>query len=177
MERAMTVGRKSSSGVTAALVLVAATSLVLPACRRKELAAADVPVPAFVGDESADVLKTRYQAVDAFTLPQANGSYRVLVFKLRKINDADSDYRVVAYRRQGDVYVRQGAEINLLDFERPRLSKGPTPRIETTMNRLGVRFHVVLDQTGAQLVPTEGTTDGGGLIGADVDHLTIRDRC
>ncbi len=121
-----------------------------------------------VGDESDLVLETKYHAANAFTLVQPDGSYRALVFKLPKASEADSDYRVVAYRRQGNTYVRHGAELNLVNFERPRLNvggPGTPPRIETTENHLGVRYHIALNQKGADLVPSEGLMDGGTLVG------------
>jgi hypothetical protein len=150
---------------TAAVLLVAGTSFTLLACRKHETPAEETPAPAVVGDESDAVLKTKYHADDAFTLVQSDRSYRALVFKLPKASEADSDYRVIAYRRQGNAYLRHGAEMNLVNFERPRLSTGAPPRIETTMNRLGVRYHIALDQKGAELVPSEGIMDGGFLIG------------
>jgi hypothetical protein len=61
--------------------------------------------------------------------------------------------------------VRHGAEINLVDFERPRLSKGTPSRIEATVNRLGVRYHIALHPKGAEVIPSEGMMDGGSLIG------------
>ena len=148
-----------------AVLLVGAMPLTLPACQKNETPAEETPAPAVVGDESDAELKTRYHADEAFTVVQSDGAYRALVFKLPKASEADSDYRVVAYRRQGNAYVRHGAQINLVDFERPRLSNGGTLRIETTANRLGVRFHIALDQKGAELVPSEGMRDGGALIG------------
>lgn len=149
----------------AALLLVGATALGLSACRKREGLAEETPYPAVVGDESDAELRTKYHADDAFTLVQSDGSYRVLSFKLPKASEADSDYCVVAYRRQGNTYVRHGAANNLVGFERPRLSKGPPPRIETTMNRLGVRYQLAIDQKGSELVPSEGIMDGGSLIG------------
>jgi hypothetical protein len=72
-------------------LLLGGTALV--GCKSKEITA-----PATVADESDAALKARYHADEAFTLAQPDGTYRVLVFKLPKVNDADSDYRVVFYR-------------------------------------------------------------------------------
>ncbi len=105
---------------------------------------------------------------DVFLL--ADGAYKAEIFKLPKANEADSDYRVVFFRREGATYVRHGAEQNLLNFERPRLNPGPPPRVETTMNRLGVHYHFVVDAKGAEMVPTEGVGDAGSLVG----HPTTR---
>lgn len=147
------------------VLLVGGTSIAIPACRKHAIPGDDPSAPAVVGDESDADLRTKYHADEAFTLVQPDGAYRALVFKLPKASDADSDYRVVAYRRQGNAYVRHGAEVNLVDFERPRLSSGAPPRIETTVQRLGVRYHIALDPKGAALVPSEGFTDGGSVIG------------
>ncbi len=149
----------------AALLLVGATALGHCACRKKASPTEEVPSPAVVGDESDAELKSRYHADDVFTLAQSDGFYRVLVFKLPMVSEPDSDFRVVAYRRRNHGYVRHGAELTLLNFEHPRLSGGSTPRIETTLKRLGVRYHIALDEKGAELVPSEGVLDGGVLIG------------
>jgi hypothetical protein len=117
-----------------------------------------------VADEADGDLMGPEHALDVFTVVQADGSYRALVFKLPKANDEDSDYRLVFYRKQGAVYVRQGAELNLVNFERPRLSSGPPPRIETTERRLGVRYHFVMGGSGPEMVPSEGMLEGA-LVG------------
>jgi len=132
----------------------------LTGCKSKEIDA-----PATVSDESDSTLKAKLHADDVFTLTQAEGTYRVLVFKLPKASDADSDYRVVFYRRQGDAYVRHGAETNIVNFERPRLVSGPPGRVETTENRLGVRYYFAVDAKGVEMIPLDEMTDGGALIG------------
>jgi hypothetical protein len=148
-----------------ALLLAGSSAMFCTACRQKE-----EPVPATVADEADGELKRQHHALDVFTLVQSDGSYRVLVFKLPKASDADSDYRLVVYRKQGGLYVRHGSEFNLVDFERPRLSSGPPPRIETTERRLGVRYHFVIDGSGAEMVPSEGTLEGGALLGHPTDR-------
>ncbi len=95
---------------------------------------------------------------------QSDGTYKALVFKVPKANEADSDYRIVFYRRRGNAYVRHGAQANLVNFGRPGLSAGATPRMETTINRLGVRYHFVVGAKGAEMVPSEGVEDGGSLV-------------
>jgi hypothetical protein len=125
----------------------------------------DIPVPAALSEDSDVILKAKYHAEDVFTLEQADGTYKALVFKLPKASAADSDYRVVFYRQEGNTFLRHGAEANLVNFERPRLSHEATPRIETTLNRLGVRYHFIVDATGAEMVPSEGLDDGGALRG------------
>ena len=149
-----------------AMLLAGASALVLSACRKTEGSVDETPCPAVVGDESDAELQTKHHAVDAFTLVQSDGACRVLSFKLPKATEADSDYCVVVYRRQGSMYVRHGAGITLVNFERPRLSMGPPPRrIETTMKPLGVRCHVAIDPQGSELILSEGIMDGGSLVG------------
>jgi hypothetical protein len=130
----------------------------LGGCKTKEIDA-----PPTVDDESDTALKARLHADDVFTFTQSDGTYRVLVFKLPKASDPDSDYRVVFYRHQGAAYVRHGAETNIVNFERPRLSA--SGRVETTENRLGVRYSFVVDAKGVEMVPSEGVADGGVVVG------------
>jgi hypothetical protein len=132
----------------------------LTGCKSK-----DSDAPATISDESDSTLRSKLHADDVFTLTQSDGTYRVLVFKLPKASDADSDYRVVFYRREGDAYLRHGAETNIVDFERPRLMNGLPGRVETTENRLGVRYYFAVDAKGVEMVPLEGTSDGGALVG------------
>jgi hypothetical protein len=134
-------------------------------CQSKE-----VPVPVALSEDSDATLKAKHHAEDVFNLKQADGTYKALVFKLPKASDADSDYRVVFYRQQGNSFVRHGAENNLVNFQRPRLSDGAAPRIETTENRLGVRYHFVVDAKGAEMVPSEALDDAGALVA----HPTAR---
>ena len=152
--------QKRVSQIAALMALLLVGSTTLTACQPNE-----VPAPAVVSDDSDAELKIKHHAEDVFSLAQADGSYKAFVFKLPKARKADSDYRIVFYRRQGSVYVRHGAEANLVNFQRPRLSTGAMPRIETTINRLGVRYHFVVDAKGAEMVPSEGATDGGSLVG------------
>jgi hypothetical protein len=148
-----------------ALAVVAIVVATMSACRQKESPVEETPYPAVLGEESDAELKAKHHAEEAFTLVQPAGTFRLLIFKLPKASEADSDYRVLVYRRQGTTYVRHGAENNLVNFERPRLNEGPPRRVETTMNRLGVRHHVAIDAKGWQLVPSDGVEDGGFLIG------------
>lgn len=104
--------------------------------------------PTTVSDESDEALKTKLHIDDVFTLAQPDGVYRVLVFKLPKASDADSDFRILFYRRQGDAYVRHGAEMNIVNFERPRLTNGTPARLETVENRLGVQYFFAVDAKG-----------------------------
>lgn len=142
--------------LAAMIVFVGSTAV---ACREKEQ-----PVPETVADVADGELAKQHHAIDVFTLVQPDGTYRVLVFKLPKINDADSDYRLVVYRKHGNVAVRHGDIVTLVGFGRPRLSSGPPPRIETTERRFGVRFHVGIDEKGTEMVPSETGLDGGALI-------------
>jgi hypothetical protein len=141
------------------LLLGGSSASFCTACRQKE-----VPVPDTVADEADGDPATQHHALDAFTLVQSDGTYRALVFKLPKANDEDSDYRLVVYRKQGGVYVRRGTEFNLVNFERPRLSSGSPPRIETTERRLGVRYHFVIGESGPEMAPSE-VLEGGALLG------------
>jgi len=131
-----------------------------PACKEKEQ-----PVPATVADLPDGELAKQHRAIEVFTLVQEEGTYRVLVFKLPKLNDQDSDYRLVTYRKQEGVCALHGHIITMTNFERPRLELGPPPRIVSTERRFGVRYHLSIDQTGTDLVPSEGFLDGGGVIG------------
>lgn len=87
------------------------------------------------------------------------------MFKLSKINESDSDYRIVFYKKSGTTYLRHGAEANLLNFERPQLSQGTSPRLETAINKLGVKYHFKVDANGAEMIPTEGVREDGSLQG------------
>ena len=137
--------------------MVASAWLVL---RTKEI----VPPDSF-GLEPNHELKSNFSSEDVFTLTQTVGTYKALVFRLSKVNDADSDYRVVFYKKVGERYIRHGAEANLLNFERPLLSEGSTPRVETSMNELGVKYHFIIDTKGVEMVPTEGFRADGSVKG------------
>ncbi len=141
----------------AALLLSTST---LSGCQPKE-----VQAPAELMDEADSTLKTKHRADEVLPLIGTDGTYKALVFKLPKASDADSDYRVVFYRKQGNTFLRHGAEANLVNFQRPHLSDGPNPRVETSINRLGVRYHFVVDAKGANMVPSEGADDAGALVG------------
>ena len=53
----------------------------------------------------------------------------------------------------------------MVDSSRPSLRTGPAPRIETTENELGVRYHFVVDAKAVDMVPSEGEYENGALIG------------
>jgi hypothetical protein len=142
----MTLRITGSACVLVLALLVGGVALV--GCRSKEPTA-----PEAVSDASDAALKAQFHVDEVFTLAQSDGTYRVLVFKLPKASAPDSDYRVVFYRRQGDAYVRHGAEMNIVNFERPRLNSGPPARIETAENRLGVTYYFVVDAKGVDIVP------------------------
>ena len=120
-----------------------------------------------MGDEPDAVLAEKLHADAVFTLVQREGSDRAGVTKLPKVGESDSDWRVVFYRREGSVYVRHGAELNAVGFERPRLVSvpGAKERVESAERRLGVRYAFVADAKGADMVPVEGVGEGGTLVG------------
>jgi hypothetical protein len=144
------------------LALVLALGSASLACKSK-----DVDVPATVSDEPDAVLAAKLHADEVFTLVEAEGSYRAVAYRLPKVEENDSDWRVVFYRREGSVYVRHGAELNAVGFERPRLvsEPGAPPRVESAEKRLGVRFAFVVDAKGADMVPVEGVGEGGVVVG------------
>jgi len=49
-----------------------------------------------------------------------------------------------------------GAQHNLVNFQRPVLVGGSEPRIETVENRLGVKFHYRISADDVDLVPSVG---------------------
>jgi hypothetical protein len=95
-------------------------------------------------------------AIDVFELPVGDETFKALVFKLPKASKDDSDYRIYFYRRNGEVFLRHGAEQNIVNFERPRLSTASNKlRIETIERRLGLPFHFRVTTGGVDLVPTK----------------------
>lgn len=139
------------------LILVMSTVAFLSACTR-----APAPPKTF-GSESNASLQERFGCIDVMDLQEPSGTYKVLVFKLPKASESDSDYLLVFYRKDGATFRRHGAEQNIVNFKRPILSGGSKPRIETVENRLGVRFHYQLTSDDVQLVPSEGMNDDGSL--------------
>ncbi|OJT25511.1 hypothetical protein BO221_06455 [Archangium sp. Cb G35] len=135
------------------------TVVLLSACTR-----APEPPQTF-GSESNASLQERFGCIDVMELQESSGTYKVLVFKLPKASESDSDYRLVFYRKDGATFRRHGAEQNLVNFQRPVLAGGSQPRIETVENRLGVKFHYQLTHDDVQFVPSEGTNDNGSLKG------------
>ena len=67
-------------------------------------------------------------------------------------------------------YRRNGAESNLVNFDRPILIAASESRIETTERRLGVKFHYEFTREGVELVPSEGTDANGALVGHAPAH-------
>jgi len=133
--------------------------VLLSACAR-----APEPPKTF-GSESNAVLQERFGCIDVMDLEEASGTLKVLVFKLPKASDNDSDYRLMFYRKEGATFQRHGGEQNIVNFKRPVLASGKVPRIETVENRLGVKFDYEVTTSDVQLVPSEGTYDDSSLRG------------
>jgi hypothetical protein len=148
------------------LALILALGSAALGCKSKATAT-EPDAPATVSDEPDAVLAGKLHADEVFTLAQPEGTYRAVVYNLPKASAEDSDWRVVFYRRQGSAYVRHGAELNAVNFERPRLvsEPGAPPRLESAERRLGVRFLFAVDAKGADMVPVGSVSEAGGRVG------------
>ncbi len=139
------------------LILVMSTVAFLSACTR-----APDP-PRTFGSEANASLQERFGCLEVMDLQESSGTYKVLVFKLPKASESDSDYLLVFYRKDGATFRRHGGEQTLVNFKRPVLAGGSKPRIETVENRFGVRFHYQLTHDDVLFVPSEGRNDDGSL--------------